>query len=112
MRAVFTSIAVAIATFFATSASAEVYSCHIGKPSYCFNYGGNLCEQWNNAPGKPAACAKWTAACLDCLNAIPTCLGNKRPLSTAPQCTSCNTKWLACMKRIDHRFWPNRQTRG
>ena len=84
MRAVFTSIAVAIATFFATSASAEVYSCHIGKPSYCFKYGGNLCEQWNNAPGKPAAFAKWTAACLDCHNAIPTCLGNKRPLSTAP----------------------------
>ena len=56
MRAVFTSIVVAIVAFAAHPASAEVYSCHIGKPSYCFKYGGNFCEQWNNAPDKPAAC--------------------------------------------------------
>ena len=95
-----------------TSASAEVYSCRIGKPSYCFKYGGHLCEMWNNAPNKPAACAKWTSACVDCHNDIPTCLGHTRPLGNTPQCKRCDAKWLSCMKKIDRRFWPNRQTRN
>lgn len=89
-------------------AHAEVYRCQIGKPSYCFKYGGNLCQQWNRAPNAAAACEKWTAACLDCHTAIPDCLGNKRPPSTAPSCKRCEARWLACMKKIDARHWPNR----
>ena len=91
------------------AAAEEVYKCHIGKPSYCFKYGGNLCEKWNNVPNAKAACEKWTAACLDCHATIPECLGHIRPPSSSPQCTRCNKRWLACMNRIDNRYWPNRQ---
>ena len=94
-----------------TTAGAEVYKCRIGKPTYCFKYGGNLCEQWNNAPNKPAACEKWTAACLDCHVAIPQCLGNVRPMSDAPSCKRCSTRWSSCMKTIDALHWPNRRSR-
>ena len=111
------AILIAVATFMSASvtagetAGAEVYQCRIGKPSYCFKYGGNLCEQWNNAPDKPAACERWTAACLDCHVAIPKCLGNVRPMSDAPSCKRCSTRWSSCMKRIDALHWPNRQSR-
>lgn len=108
---VFSLITILSALLAPPACAEEVYRCHIGKPSYCFKYGGHLCEMWNNAPDKPAACAKWTSACLDCHNEIPVCLGNKRPLSNAPSCKRCDTKWLACMAKIDKRFWPNRQTR-
>jgi hypothetical protein len=90
-------------------ASAEVYSCQIGKPSYCFKYGEGRCPILNTVPNKAAACTNWTRACIDCHTAIPTCLGNKRPLSTAPSCTRCSQKWLACMRTIDQRYWPDRQ---
>ena len=110
MSAIRLTILLLLAAFTASPAAAEeVYKCHIGKPSYCFKYGGNLCEKWNNVPNAKAACEKWTAACIDCHNAIPDCLGNKRPLSNNPQCKLCDKRWLACMGRIDKRYWPNRQ---
>ena len=116
MRTCVLSCIAALIALLAMPASApakaeEAHSCHIGKPSYCFKYGGHLCRMWNNALDKPAACAKWTSACLDCHSDIPTCLGNQRPLSSAPSCSRCNSVWLACMAKIDQRFWPNRQTR-
>ncbi len=111
MKPILALILIALCALPAAAHAEEGYRCHIGKPSYCFKYGGHLCEQWNNAPDKPAACANWTAACIDCHNEIPACLGNVRPLSTAPSCTRCTTKWRACMAKIDHRFWPNRMTR-
>ena len=101
-----------MAAALSSPAGAEVYRCHIGKPSYCFKYGGHLCEMWNNAPNKPAACAKWSSACIDCHNEIPTCLGHVRPPSNSSQCKTCNAKWQSCMRKIDRRYWPNRQSRS
>jgi len=106
-------LAISLAGFaltLASPASAEAFSCHIGKPSYCFKYGGGLCEKWNNAPDKPASCEKWTAGCIDCHNNIPDCLGNRRPPSDSPVCTECEAKWRACMHTNDSRFWPNRMS--
>jgi hypothetical protein len=90
------------------AAQAEVYRCRIGKPSYCFKYGGNLCEKWNKRPDAPAACQKWTQACLTCHEQIPACLGRQSTPSSSPLCNRCSTAWLACMKKIDRRYWPNR----
>jgi hypothetical protein len=95
----------------AGNASAEAFRCRIGKPSYCFKYGGTLCEKWNSVPGAAKACERWTAACLDCHAAIPECLGSGQTvLSGTPRCTRCESRWLACMKKIDAKFWPNRQS--
>jgi hypothetical protein len=88
------------------TAHAQGASCHIGKPSYCGKYGGAICEKTNSK----AVCAKWTAACAACHAAIPACLSNKRPPASSPQCTSCSAKWSACMKKIDKRYWPTRQS--
>jgi len=93
----------------ALPAAAETFSCHIGKPSYCAKYGA-LCLKWNNASNKPAACEKWTVGCFDCHNEIPSCLGNHRPPSGNPLCTSCGQKWLACMHKNDRRHWTNRMS--
>ncbi len=90
-------------------ATAEVYACRIGKPSYCFKYGGTRCEQTNFATNKSTACQKWTSACIDCHNEIPDCFGRTRPSSTSLTCTNCSKKWRSCMSKIDHRYWPNRQ---
>lgn len=90
----------------ATVASAQAPSCHIGKPSYCGKYGGAICEKTNSK----AACIKWTAACGACHAEIPRCLGNKRPASTSPVCTTCTTNWRSCMQKIDRRYWPERQS--
>lgn len=106
------SALIALAAFFVLPTMAGAQNlCRIGKPSYCFKYGQAICERENTAPDKAAACQSWTAACLDCHNAIPTCLGNKRPASDAPQCTSCSTAWQGCMAKIDARYWPNRPNR-
>ena len=100
--------ALSILLVVAAPAGAEEFKCRIGKPSYCFKYGGNLCEKWNKVPGVASACEKWTAACLDCHAAIPTCLDNHRPPASSPQCTRCDKRWLACMDKIDTLYWPNR----
>jgi hypothetical protein len=111
MKTLLSCLLLAFCAVPATARAEEVYRCQIGKPSYCGKYGGHLCEMWNSAPGKSAACARWTAACLDCHAEIPACFGHVRPLSTAPSCKRCSTRWHACMARIDRRFWPNRMTR-
>lgn len=109
MRHMLAGLILSIITFAAAApASAEVYACHIGKTSYCFKYGQGRCEKTNSARDKAAACEKWTAACLDCHAEIPVCLGHKRPQSDNPLCAVCGSKWSACMKRIDRRYWPNR----
>lgn len=90
---------------------AAAYQCHIGKPSYCFKYGGDRCEKWNSAKNKKAACQAWTSACIDCHTAIPECLGHTRPPAESAQCTKCSAEWSACMKRADRKFWKNRLTR-
>jgi len=109
MRALLAVLILALAPVtWPAPASGQVYACHIGKTSYCFKYGQGRCDKVNNAPNKAAACAKWTSACLDCHAQIPVCLGHKRPQSDNPLCTSCRKTWLACMNRIDRRFWPNR----
>ncbi len=91
---------------------AETYSCHVGKPSYCFKYGEALCEKWNARADAASACAKWMEACLTCDADIPDCLGGRRPPSDSPVCSRCSAKWLSCMKRIDARYWPNRMSGG
>lgn len=99
-----------VAAFMPLIAAAEPISCHIGKPSYCFKYGGSLCESWNTQQDAPSACAKWTAACIDCHNEIPECLGHHRPDAESPLCLTCAQSWRACMARIDARYWPNRMS--
>lgn len=89
-------------------AHAQSPSCHIGKPSYCFKYGGEICEKVN-ARGKDA-CPTWTKACIDCHTAISECFGHKRPLADSAQCSRCSAAWSACMKRIEKRYWPNRMS--
>jgi hypothetical protein len=100
------TMAGAFSVTWAGTAQAQTASCHIGKPSYCGKYGGTICEKTNSK----VACAKWTAACGKCHATIPSCLGNKRPPASSAQCTSCSAKWSACMKTIDKRFWPTRQS--
>lgn len=109
MRTAVATMHMLVAALAALPATAEEYKCHIGKPSYCFKYGGNLCEKWNKVPDTTAACMKWTAACVDCHAAIPDCLGNHRPPASSTQCTRCDKRWLACMNKIDRKYWPNRQ---
>jgi hypothetical protein len=85
--------------------------CKIGRPAYCFKHGGTLCEKTNttNAVG---ACNAWTSACLDCHEAIGACLGNRIQLRSASICSKCDASWSACMRKIDSRYWPNRQKLG
>ena len=84
-------------------ANAEEESCFIGKPSYCFKYGGTRCEENTTVPNKTAACSEWTDSCLACHAEIPRCLGrNERTSISAALCDICRTKWTACMKEI-HR---------
>lgn len=91
-------------------AFAETFSCQIGKPSYCFKYGGALCEKWNPRADAASACLKWTEACLACHEAIPDCMGGRRPPSDSPVCSQCRATWHSCMARIDARYWPNRMS--
>jgi hypothetical protein len=85
--------------------------CKIGRPAYCSKHGGTLCEKTNttNAVG---ACNAWTRACLECHEAINSCLGNRIRLRSAPICSKCDAAWSACMRKIDNRYWPNRQKQG
>lgn len=82
--------------------------CKIGRPAYCFKHGGTLCEKTNetNAVG---ACNAWTSACLECHEAISACLGNRVRLRSEAVCSRCDASWSACMRKIDSRYWPNRQ---
>lgn len=95
------------------SAAPRVYACRIGKPSYCFKYGGSRCQKLNSKGRTPAGveknCDAWTAACLDCHAEIPPCLGGVRPAQASPGCLTCTEKWHACMDRIDAAHWPNRR---
>jgi hypothetical protein len=93
------------------SVSAEAQDsakCKIGRPAYCYKHGGTLCQTTNttNAVG---ACDAWTNACLECHEAIDACLGNRIRLRSAPVCSKCDAAWSACMRKIDRRYWPNRQ---
>lgn len=109
MRLVPMLAAIVFAAFISQQpAHAQTPSCHIGKPSYCFKYGGSICEK-SNSKGK-AYCGAWTSACIDCDSAIAECLGHKRPPADSAQCRRCAVAWNACMKRIDRRFWPNRMS--
>ncbi len=109
MRSVLTFIAVAFAAFLSPQfADAQSPSCHIGKPSYCFKYGGSICQK-SNPKGK-ASCDAWAGACIDCDSAIAECLDHKRPPTDSAQCRSCAAAWSRCMDRIDKRFWPNRMS--
>ena len=91
-------------------ASAEIYACHIGKPSYCFKYGQGLCEKWNRFGDVADNCARWTNACLACHENIPACLGRRISTSDSILCKTCTRKWHWCMARIDAAFWPDRMT--
>lgn len=91
-------------------ASAQTFGCQIGKPSYCFKYGGALCEKWNARADASSACVRWTKACIDCHGKIPDCLGHRRPPSDSPICSTCSAAWRSCMTRIDARYWPNRMS--
>ncbi len=82
--------------------------CRIGKPSYCFKYGGSRCLATNAVPKREAACESWTEACLECHRDIPDCFGKVRPLAGTPQCAACDQRWLDCMHRADARYWPDR----
>lgn len=92
-------------------AHAEVYGCQIGKPSYCFKYGGTLCQQWNTTTDNKSACEAWTGACLDCHGAISGCLGTQSVPTGSKHCERCTKAWLACMAKIDAAHWKNRMTR-
>lgn len=101
---------VTLLALLALTQAAMAQSCQVGKISYCFKYGQSICEQGNTSADKVEACKKWTAACVDCHNAIPTCFGGKRPPGASPVCSKCREEWQACMQRIDRRFWPNRMS--
>jgi hypothetical protein len=93
----------------------RVPACRIGKPSYCYKYGGTRCPKLNTLGGTPekieANCEAWTGACLACHGEIPDCLGKPRPKAGSTQCTVCHDAWLACMDKNDAKFWPNRMTK-
>lgn len=82
--------------------------CRIGKPSYCFKYGGSRCLEINAVPNRTAACADWTEACLECHRDIPDCFGKVRPLAGSAKCAECEQQWHDCMHRIDAKYWPDR----
>jgi hypothetical protein len=84
--------------------------CRIGRPAYCFKYGGLVCSKRTDIGPKRRErnCGLWTDACLDCHREIPGCLGVPRMPASNPQCSVCHDAWLACMKRIDRKFWPAR----
>lgn len=82
--------------------------CRIGKPSYCFKYGGFRCRKQNSVPNAEATCAAWTEACLDCHRDIPECFGSVRPLAGSAKCAECEQQWHDCMHRIDAKHWPDR----
>ena len=85
-----------------------VARCLIGKPSYCFKYGGTLCEKGNSKKNAKAACARWAEGCLACHNAVPTCLNNNRTNVPQSKCDRCRSTWNSCMATNDRRHWPNR----
>ena len=84
------------------------FGCRIGKPSYCFKYGGSRCLATNTVPKREAACEAWTEACLECHRDIPDCFGKVRPLAGTPACAACDQRWIDCMHRADARYWPER----
>jgi hypothetical protein len=103
----------ALITLFGSVAVAQdsATKCKIGRPAYCYKHGGTFCETTNttNAVG---ACSAWTNACLECHEAISACLGNRVRLRSERICSRCDAAWSACMRKIDSRFWPNRQKQG
>jgi hypothetical protein len=91
-----------------TQPQASGAKCKIGRPAYCFKYSGTLCEQ-SNTTNAVGACAAWGNACLQCHEATAACLGNRVRLRSEPICSRCDAAWSACMRKIDSRYWPNRQ---
>ncbi|NOU06565.1 MAG: hypothetical protein HOO99_10320 [Hyphomicrobiaceae bacterium] len=89
-------------------ADAVVARCSIGKPSYCFKYGGTLCEKGNSKKNAKGACNAWGQGCLACHNEVPDCLGGTRTNILKAKCERCSTQWQACMAKNDRRHWPNR----
>jgi hypothetical protein len=87
--------------------SAEPYRCRIGKPSYCFKYGGVRCARAN--PKGVDGCAEWRAACLACHAELPACLDHGQVKAGTPRCTHCEHEWEACMNKADAAHWPNRK---
>ena len=89
---------------------AVVARCNIGKPSYCFKYGGSLCEKGNKKKNAKAECAKWTEGCMACHGAIPRCLDGTRTNVPLAKCEKCRTNWHTCMAQNDRKHWPNRMS--
>jgi hypothetical protein len=103
----------ALGTATAAAQTADA-TCRIGKPSYCYKYGGSLCQTRNSRGLGSGVCDSWTSACLECHAEIPACLGAgrpgfHRPLRSTSVCSRCDARWTACMAKTDRRFWPNRR---